>query len=137
MAHRHQRGVHAQTRERRGLVTSAHFDGFSADAVAFLAGLEADNSKDYFDAHRSVYQTEVAEPLEALVVEVTEPTRKRVPAPYPRDHPRESLLRLDSLHVTTHMPRPDESASAAFPAWIAQQQAAFAPVQRWLVEHLT
>ncbi len=44
------------------------FDGFGPDAMSFLAGLAADNSKAYFDAHRTVYDTQVAAPLKSLVV---------------------------------------------------------------------
>lgn len=44
------------------------FDGFGPDAMSFLAGLAADNSKAYFDAHRAVYDTQVATPLKSLVV---------------------------------------------------------------------
>ena len=40
------------------------FSGFSADAFAWFAGLERDNSKAYFTATREVYETQVREPLE-------------------------------------------------------------------------
>jgi uncharacterized protein (DUF2461 family) len=43
------------------------FAGFGADFPAFFAGLEADNSKAYFDAHRDVYERAIREPLERLV----------------------------------------------------------------------
>lgn len=43
------------------------FAGFGPDAMSFLAGLEADNSKAYFDAHRAVYDEQVARPLKQLV----------------------------------------------------------------------
>lgn len=44
------------------------FTGFGPDAMSFLEGLAADNSKAYFDAHRNVYDTQVAAPLKSLVV---------------------------------------------------------------------
>lgn len=46
------------------------FAGFGPDAMAFLDGLAADNSKAYFDAHRSTYGEQVAVPLKQLVVAV-------------------------------------------------------------------
>ena len=225
--------------------------GFSPEGLAFLAGLEADNSKGYFDAHRSVYTSELADPMKELVdavadelrasvapgieaeakvgrslfrinrdtrfskdktpyktyldaiwwegtdspktapcflfrltsdhvvvgcglmgmdkdvtarfraaiddattgpdlesvireitasypdIALTEPTRKRVPPPYSQDHPRAALLRLDSIHATRSYPMPSQALSGSFPEWIAGQQAAFAPLQRWLVSNLT
>ena len=47
------------------------FSGFSADAFAWFAGLERDNSKAYFTASRDVYETQVREPLEELLEELT------------------------------------------------------------------
>ncbi len=45
------------------------FAGFGADFPAFFAGLEADNSKAWFDARRDVYERAIREPLERLVAE--------------------------------------------------------------------
>ncbi len=47
------------------------FSGFSADAFAWFADLERDNSKAYFTASRDVYETQVREPLEELLEELT------------------------------------------------------------------
>jgi uncharacterized protein (TIGR02453 family) len=49
---------------------SPRFDGFGPQALAFLEGLAVDNTKDYFDAHRKVYDEQVAAPMKALVVAV-------------------------------------------------------------------
>ena len=43
------------------------FKGWSAEAVEFYDGLEADNSKAYWQAHRSVYEEHVRGPMEALL----------------------------------------------------------------------
>ena len=48
------------------------FEGFTMEALDFLAGLEQDNTKAYFEAHRDVYLTSIREPLEALL-EIAEP----------------------------------------------------------------
>ncbi|CAA9532053.1 MAG: hypothetical protein AVDCRST_MAG79-1013 [uncultured Thermoleophilia bacterium] len=47
----------------------ARFTGFPPAALTFLAGLEADNSKAWFDAHRDVYEEAVRDPLERLIAE--------------------------------------------------------------------
>ena len=46
------------------------FAGFGPDTVGFLAGLEADNSKAYFDANRGVYDEQVRQPLQQLCLAV-------------------------------------------------------------------
>ncbi len=43
------------------------FRGWTAEALEFFEGLEADNSKTYWDSHRSVYETAVRAPMEALL----------------------------------------------------------------------
>ena len=68
--------------------------------------------------------------------ELTAPTRKRVPAPYPDDHPRRDLLRLDTLHASRTLPLPADVSSGEFADWTADQLRLFAPVHRWLVDHL-
>ena len=44
-----------------------NFAGFPAAAFEFYAGLRADNSKDYWTAHRAVYEDSVRAPLAALL----------------------------------------------------------------------
>lgn len=46
------------------------FTGFGPEAIDFLAGLEADNSKTYFDANRGVYDVQVRQPLQQLCLAV-------------------------------------------------------------------
>jgi uncharacterized protein (TIGR02453 family) len=43
------------------------FPGFTREAVAFLAGLGANNDKTWFDAHRDDYERFVLEPMRLLV----------------------------------------------------------------------
>jgi len=44
----------------------APFEGFGPHALEFFEGLEADNSKGYWSAHKAQYDEEIAEPLRAL-----------------------------------------------------------------------
>jgi uncharacterized protein (TIGR02453 family) len=46
------------------------FRGWPAEALEFFEGLEADNSKPYWDRNREVYETAVRAPTEALIQEL-------------------------------------------------------------------
>lgn len=46
------------------------FRGWSADALQFYEGLEADNSKTYWQAHKDVYERCVSAPMHALLTEL-------------------------------------------------------------------
>jgi uncharacterized protein (TIGR02453 family) len=46
------------------------FDGFRPAAFAWFAGLEADNTKEWFHAHRGAYDAEVRGPLTELLEEL-------------------------------------------------------------------
>jgi uncharacterized protein (TIGR02453 family) len=46
------------------------FTGWSDRAFEFYEGLEADNSKAYWTAHKAVYESEVLAPMEALLAEL-------------------------------------------------------------------
>ena len=48
----------------------AGFQGWTEDFQPFFIGLEHDNSKRYFDAHRGVYAEKVRAPMEALLAEL-------------------------------------------------------------------
>lgn len=48
------------------------FNGFPVQAVQFLQGLEADNSKSYWHGHREIYLHEVRAPMEALLDDLEE-----------------------------------------------------------------
>jgi uncharacterized protein (TIGR02453 family) len=49
------------------------FTGWSAEALDFYEGLEADNSKTYWTEHKATYDTIVLAPMQALLAEL-EPT---------------------------------------------------------------
>src|SRR6059036_3507285 len=46
------------------------FRGWPAEALEFFEGLEADNSKSYWQQHKSVYETKVRAPMEELLAEL-------------------------------------------------------------------
>ncbi|HEX5299878.1 MAG TPA: DUF2461 domain-containing protein [Streptosporangiaceae bacterium] len=69
-------------------------------------------------------------------VEITTPTRERVPAPYPQDHPRRDLLRCDTLHASVRRPHPPTLASPAFADTLTDLLTPFAQLHHWLVDHV-
>ena len=46
------------------------FRGWPAEALEFYEGLEADNSKAYWTAHKDVYETVVLSPMKAIPAEL-------------------------------------------------------------------
>jgi|SRR5579871_6577440 len=46
------------------------FRGWPVEAVEFYEGLEADNSKSYWQAHKAVFEQSVKRPMEELLVEL-------------------------------------------------------------------
>src|SRR4051812_15207855 len=46
------------------------FTGWPAEAIDFFEGLEADNSKAYWQDHKDTYERVVRAPMEALLVEL-------------------------------------------------------------------
>jgi uncharacterized protein (TIGR02453 family) len=46
------------------------FDGWPAEALTFYAGLEDDNSREYWTARKPVYQEQVLRPMEELLEEL-------------------------------------------------------------------
>jgi uncharacterized protein (TIGR02453 family) len=73
--------THAAQTHARGTgrpATGAAFAGFSVAGLEFLVGLERDNSKRFFDAHRDIYRRELFEPSKALVVALGETLRPQI-----------------------------------------------------------
>ncbi len=61
---------------------------------------------------------------------------KKVPAPYPVDHPRQDLLRLRGLAVGFDAPLPASLHDASFVDFCVQQFERIAPVHLWLAQAL-
>lgn len=112
------------------VTTGAGITGLSEERRDRFRGAVADSES---GRHLKGVLTELAGRIAGL--EVTEPSRKRVPGGYPQDHPRAGLLKLDALHATTTEPLPDTS-TAGFVDWVAERHSAFATLHRWLVDHL-
>jgi len=50
------------------------FRGFGPEAIRFLRRLERNNNREWFERHRAVYETEVRDPMRALVEEMDVPS---------------------------------------------------------------
>jgi uncharacterized protein (TIGR02453 family) len=55
---------------RADTAARVRFEGWTKPALQFFHGLKRDNSKPYFEAHRSVYEEQVRKPMEALLGEL-------------------------------------------------------------------
>ena len=52
------------------------FHGWKVEALEFFEGLEADNSKAYWQRHKDVYETIVRAPMEELLTELEPDVRR-------------------------------------------------------------
>jgi uncharacterized protein (DUF2461 family) len=64
------------------------------------------------------------------------PRGKRVPAPYPADHPRGDLLKLQRLQVQWSETVPRAIASGRFVPWCSRRLLELAGVSAWLHEYV-
>ncbi|GIJ43972.1 hypothetical protein Val02_08580 [Virgisporangium aliadipatigenens] len=93
------------------------FAGFGRDGLEFLAGLEHDNTKRFFDAHHDVYRRELLEPAKAFVAAIGPVLRRRVSAEL-RAEPRVggSLFRIAN-DLRFARDRPPYKAHVDFAFW--------------------
>jgi uncharacterized protein (TIGR02453 family) len=72
------------------------FTGFPREGLDFLARLREDNSKEFFDEHRSTYEAALLGPARAFVVALGDELRARVaPAIRAEPHVDGSILRMN------------------------------------------
>jgi len=57
-------------KEQANTAVRVRFEGWPKPALQFFHGLKRDNSKTYFEAHRSIYEEQVRQPMEALLSEL-------------------------------------------------------------------
>ena len=75
------------------------FRGWKVEALEFFEGLEADNSKTYWQRNKAVYEQEVRAPMEALLAELApEWGEGRIFRPY-----RDVRFSPDKSPYKTHM----------------------------------
>ena len=55
-----------------GIMIAVTFKGWPVEAVEFYEGLQADNTKTYWEQHKSVYEQSVKRPMEELLAELAD-----------------------------------------------------------------
>lgn len=110
-----------------------------SDGVGFASGIMISN----LDRWRTAVDEEgepLTRALDGLVgatkAEVAGAGLKKVPKPYPDDHPRADLLRHKGFQVRWIKKTPASITKPAFVDWCASELERAADVHHWLVEHL-
>jgi uncharacterized protein (TIGR02453 family) len=75
-----------------GDATKTRFQGFRPEALGFLRRLKRNNRKEWFERNRAVYETEVRDPMRALVEEMD--VRLARLAPELTGDPKHSIFRI-------------------------------------------
>jgi len=70
-------------------------------------------------------------------MDLGEPALKRVPRGYPPDHPLADWLRRKGIRLGHRHAAPAEAHGPEMVAWAADRLTAYAPMLRWLDEHVT
>ena len=110
------------------------FDDFDASAVALLRQLP-DWDADEYAVARERLKTGRLDPGGALIEAVAE-SIKKVPAPWPPDHPRGDRLRMNGFQIRCREPLPRSVDRAAFAGWCARRLERLLPVHDWLAREL-
>ncbi|MCY3647880.1 MAG: DUF2461 domain-containing protein [Chloroflexi bacterium] len=115
------------------------FVRLAADEVGFATGVmlpSLDRWRELVDSEATgaALASAVAELVTETGAEVAGIEYKRVPKPYPAEHPRADLLRCKWLQVRWMEPFPEDDSDLA--PWCARHLLRCAAVHRWLVEHL-
>lgn len=85
--------------------------------------------------HDHAQATDLDRQVAALLTDdaqLSEPTRRRLPAGFAADGPAARFAVRDGFHVVRRFPHPPEIATTVFVEWCADRLAPFAPVHRWL-----
>lgn len=89
---RRELAIKRMTRNEKERLVATDFTGFRPGALAFLRRLRRNNTRAWFERNRSVYETEVRDPMRALVEEMD--VRLARLAPELTGDPRRSVFRI-------------------------------------------
>ena len=110
------------------------------DDVGFAAGINIADVERWRRAVGEDSGAALADAIEGLSarfdLDVAGQALKRVPAPWPDDHPRADLLRHKSFQVRWPEPVPASVTTAGFAEFCADRLALLADVHHWLVAHM-
>ena len=99
---------------------------FSTATLTFLRGLKRHNTRPWFEAHRADYETDVKQPMHALIEEMDVRLARFAP-----DHPAAKWLKFQSFV----MGRPlsdTQAVSARLPALLEADFRLMLPLVRWI-----
>ena len=109
------------------------------DGIGFASGVviaDVDSWREAIDQRGEAFAADVAEVAKKNNGDLAGEALKKVPKPYPDDHPRADLLRHKGFQIRFVEPVPKSIDSARFVDWCTTRLVRFAPVHRWLVDEL-
>ena len=109
------------------------------DGIGFASGVaitDVDAWRRAVDQRGEPLATELATLVNKSKADIAGEGLKRVPKPYPDDHPRADLLRHKGFQVRFSEPVPKSIASARFVDWCTTRLERLAGVHRWLATEL-
>lgn len=112
----------------------------SKDSVGVASGVALTD----LDRWRGAVGNDSGAPLQAAIdvlagrddLDVAGQALKKVPKPWPDDHPRAGLLRHKMFQVRAPIATPAAVTTPAFVEWCTDRLAEYGDVHRWLVDHL-
>jgi len=111
--------------------------GFGGGAAFDPRGLERWRAAVADDRTGAALEAALA-PLRTLPdAEIAGEGLKRVPAPYPADHPRGDLLRYKMVQARWQEPVPAEFQDARFVEWCLERLLRFEALHHWLLKHVS
>jgi uncharacterized protein (TIGR02453 family) len=112
----------------------------SGDGIGFATGAvfaEVNAWRKAVASTRGIlFASELAKLVSTSKAEVAGQALKRVPSPYPQDHPRAELLRHKMIQVRWQEPLPAVIGKPDFVKWCAKHLQRCAPIHRWLANEL-
>lgn len=108
------------------------FDGFAVEAFTFYQRLEADNSGEFWQAHRGDYERYLVSRGFAIGGDQLKTTPRGVPA----DHPRAGLMRHRSLTASRDWPIGPALETRDSCGLIQQTWRQLIPLCDWLGDHV-
>ncbi len=110
-----------------------------SDGIGFASGVnitDLDRWRVAIDEEGAPFAKELAALAKTTKAEVAGEGLKKVPKPYPEDHPRADLLRHKGFQVRWIKKTPKSITTTKFANWCASELERTSAVHHWLVEHL-
>ena len=110
-----------------------------SDGIGFASGImlrSFDRWREAVDSEGEPFAAELAALVKTTKADVVGEGLKKVPKPYPEDHPRGDLLRHKGFQVRWIKKTPKSITTKKFADWCATELERTSVVHHWLVEHL-